>query len=347
MLREKVTHEYIIRREEEVNKKVFSRLSKISNLILIGHKTEHRIPIYSFVVKFKGKLYHYNFISSLLNDLFGIQSRGGCACASTYGQRSLGLNEETIENLEKLVVSGSEIFRPGYTRINFPYFYEDYLIDYILDSIEFVAKNGYKFLSHYAFKIESGKFYHRNTEEEKRKWLNQIDFEDEKIIIPKLIKEDSLEEDLDKDKLDKMFLSVLQLTENIKSITKHIIGKSKINHKIIFSYNENERWFLLNDDIEDLFYDKDNNKEVEEKIMKYKIDKLNIKFEMEQEIVEIIDEIKEKIIAKEIFNENSNIINDKLENNHLNSEEDINQIEILDFGKSSKKVLQNTVLFPE
>jgi hypothetical protein len=103
-----------------------------------------------------------------LNDLFGVQSRPGCSCASTYGQQALGLDEQSVEILEKLVCTGSEIFRPGYSRINLPYFYPMYVIEYIVEAIEFVAKYGWLFLSHYAFKIESAKYYHRNEDEEKR-----------------------------------------------------------------------------------------------------------------------------------------------------------------------------------
>jgi len=79
------------------------------------------------LIKFNGKFLHYNFIASLLNDLFGVQSRGGCSCASTYGQECLGMNKETTDDYEKIVCSGKEIFRPGYVRLNLPYFYPDHV----------------------------------------------------------------------------------------------------------------------------------------------------------------------------------------------------------------------------
>jgi len=81
------------------------------------------IPIYAFVIKFNGRLFHPNFVSALLNDLFGIQSRPGCSCASLYVQNSLGIDGCQIDILEKLILDGKEIFKPGYTRINIPFFY--------------------------------------------------------------------------------------------------------------------------------------------------------------------------------------------------------------------------------
>jgi len=222
MIKEKVTDDIIISKERELNSYIMNELKTIPNLFLLGQSNnQERIPIYSFVIKFSGRIFHYNFISSLLNDLFGIQSRGGCSCASTYGQKCLGLEEEYIEQLEKVVCNGAEIFRPGYTRVNFPYFYEKEFIDYIIYSIKFVAKYGYLFLSHYAFKIESGVYYHRSEEDERRKWLNQIDFIDGKIVIPSLYDEN--DKRLSKHDLEKMKKDADDIIKDMKNITKHTL----------------------------------------------------------------------------------------------------------------------------
>ena len=58
----------------------------MKNLVLLGNNELPKLPIYVFMIKSHGKYLHYNFISMLLNDLFGIQSRGGCACAAMFGQ---------------------------------------------------------------------------------------------------------------------------------------------------------------------------------------------------------------------------------------------------------------------
>ena len=192
ILRERIEHEYILKLENEINNKIYDKLCNIDNLHILSdfNVDESHIPIYSFLISFKGKFFHPNFISALLNDIFGIQSRPGCSCASIYGQKLLGINDNDLKKLEILTCTGKEIFRPGYTRMNFPYFYPDYLIEFLIYAIEYIAKNAYKFLSLYAFKIESGKFYHRN-EDEKKKWLNDIKFENNNIIIPDFIDEEN------------------------------------------------------------------------------------------------------------------------------------------------------------
>ena len=83
---------FILKKEQEINEKIYNKLKNIKNIHILSdfdNKTPH-IPIYSFLISFKGKLFHPNYISALLNDIFGIQSRPGCSCASTYGQFLLG-----------------------------------------------------------------------------------------------------------------------------------------------------------------------------------------------------------------------------------------------------------------
>ena len=205
ILRERINHNFILNKEKEINNKIYSKLKDIKNVHILSDfdiETPH-ISIFSFLISFKGKLFHPNYISALLNDIFGIQSRPGCSCASTYGQYLLGIKDEDLKTIEQITCTGKEIFRPGYTRMNFPYFYPDYVIDYLIDAIIYVAQNAYKFLPLYAFKIESGIFYHRN-EDTKKKWLNDILFSNEsKIIIPDFISEED-KKFINKERLDEM-----------------------------------------------------------------------------------------------------------------------------------------------
>ena len=71
--------------------------SKSKNLIVLGNLKTSRLPVFSFLIQHKesGLFLHHNFVSSLLNDLFGIQSRGGCACAGPYAQVFLCYTAET------------------------------------------------------------------------------------------------------------------------------------------------------------------------------------------------------------------------------------------------------------
>jgi hypothetical protein len=352
MIREKISDDLILKKEHEINSYIYKELSNVPNLLILGPKENYKkIPILSFAIKFSGKLFHYNFICSLLNDLFGIQSRGGCACASTYGQKCLGLNENKLSDLEKIVCNGCEIFRPGYTRVNFPYFYEWDLIDYIIYAIKFVAKYGYLFLSHYAFKIESGEYYHRKEEEEKRRWLNQLDFKDGDIIIPSLTNEK--EENLTKRDLENMKNKADEILRDMRNITKHTLGKSKINHLILFEENESNRWFLIPDDLEHLniidnFEEasckESSEKNFNEKINKEAIIKLNVGFNLEK-----VEEDNKNVLLNS--NTNTNLYKNENEN-EKDKDKDIDLInefseEFHSKGKKSNKKNIDTNLFPE
>ena len=95
-LKEAVGAEFIMRREEELWQRARARLGECPNLELLGNLSGPRLPIISFVVRrpsLSGSgsmLLHYNFVCAVLNDLFGIQARGGCACAGPYAQVCVG-----------------------------------------------------------------------------------------------------------------------------------------------------------------------------------------------------------------------------------------------------------------
>lgn len=72
-------------------RKAFEALGDNPNIAILGNDTASRLPIFSIIIYHhdSGKLVHHNFVSVLLNDLYGIQARGGCACAGPYAQASL------------------------------------------------------------------------------------------------------------------------------------------------------------------------------------------------------------------------------------------------------------------
>ena len=347
ILRERIEHNFILKKEEEINQKIYQKLKNVKNIHFLSdldQKTPH-IPIYSFLISFKGKFFHHNYISALLNDIFGIQSRPGCSCASTYGQTLLGIKEEDLKNLEQITCTGKEIFRPGYTRLNFPYFYPDYVIDYILDAIIYIANNAYKFLPLYAFKIESGRFYHRN-EDTKKKWLNDILFSNEsKIIIPDFISEED-KKFINKERLDEMMKQANELAEdkNISGLIKNVMGKSRINLIQLFEEEEKYRWFLIYDDIEYLFPKtkneiNDKNK-TQEMVNQCYEDKLSVNWEIKelfsQNDIEIKNEINDK--KEEIKNK---------ENNENAQDNALLKIDIEVENVENQNKISNNSLFPD
>jgi hypothetical protein len=104
---------------------------------------------------------HWNFVVVLLNDLFGIQARGGCSCAGPYGHRLLGIDPATSAEYERIVERGYEAIRPGWVRLSFNYFISDTEADFLVEALKFVADEGWKLLPHYELDPCCGMWRHR------------------------------------------------------------------------------------------------------------------------------------------------------------------------------------------
>lgn len=141
--------------------RVRESLAESPNIVLLGHDDfmNHRLPFFSFLVRFGDRFLHYNFVGALLNDLFGIQV---CvAFQGPYGARLLGLSTNDRLALERAVEARNDVLKPGFLHMSFPYFMGDAEADYILDAIHFVASEGWKFLSQYSFDRITGDWTRR------------------------------------------------------------------------------------------------------------------------------------------------------------------------------------------
>ena len=123
-----------------------------------------------------GKFLHHNFVVSLLNDLFGIQSRGGCSCAGPYGHRLLGIDIDRSHEFEREITRGCEGIKPGWVRINFNYFVSETIVDYIVEAVRLVARDGWRMLEAYRFNPDTGIWIHRDGLVEPPRRLTQIDY---------------------------------------------------------------------------------------------------------------------------------------------------------------------------
>ena len=160
-IRSKIDHNLIIDIDDEYNK-LMDNINE-PNIYILEHellKGKPHIPIFSFMISYGDKFYHPNFICALLNDLFGIQSRPGCSCAPDYGQLLLKKNFDNFELFKNFVIEGNEIFKPGYTRLNLPYFYPKFIIEYIIKAIKFICQHAQLFIGLYNYDIKSGKFFY-------------------------------------------------------------------------------------------------------------------------------------------------------------------------------------------
>ncbi|MGX5681336.1 aminotransferase class V-fold PLP-dependent enzyme [Schumannella luteola] len=147
---------------------------------VLGSPTADRLSIVSFVVKRPGGLYlHHNAVVAILNDLFGIQARGGCSCAGPYGHRLLGIDLERSHEFEREISGGCEGIKPGWVRVSFNYFISDEVFRYIVDAVSLVADLGHRVVPQYRFDPDTGLWRHRDGAVEPPLRLSQLSYDDD------------------------------------------------------------------------------------------------------------------------------------------------------------------------
>ncbi len=137
----------IRQRESDFIDRALDRWEANPSIEILGSHQAERLSIVSFVVRHDGRYLHHNFIVALLNDLFGIQSRGGCSCAGPYGHRLLGIDIETSHEFEREISRGCEGIKPGWVRVNFNYFISEAVFEFLLDAVDLVARDGWRLLA--------------------------------------------------------------------------------------------------------------------------------------------------------------------------------------------------------
>jgi len=154
-------------REHELLSRALERWGRHPRIEILGNPDPaRRIGIVSFNVGDpRGRYLHPKFVTVLLNDLFGIQSRAGCSCAGPYGHRLLGIDQPTSELYRDWVRRGFQGIKPGWCRVGFHFAMDDVEARFVVDAVEFVAEQGHRFLRPYVFDPESGAWSHREHRE--------------------------------------------------------------------------------------------------------------------------------------------------------------------------------------
>lgn len=161
-LQQEVGTDEIERLEGEFIGRAITRFKDCENLEIMGNPDAHRLSIVSLRFKHENKDLHYGFVVSLLNDLFGIQARGGCSCAGPYGHSLLGMDMTYSKAIESEIEQGASILRPGWVRLNFNYFIAEEEFEYLVKAIELVAQYGWRLLPFYHFDAVAGVWRYQN-----------------------------------------------------------------------------------------------------------------------------------------------------------------------------------------
>ncbi|XP_078347514.1 putative cysteine desulfurase isoform X1 [Oculina patagonica] len=264
-LKQSVGTTIIEEREEQLCKKAFEALNDNPNIAILGNDTATRLPIFSILIYHQdsGKLVHHNFVSVLLNDLYGIQARGGCACAGPYAQDLLGLNESMAKKfiwfLEKhenddvggLLKEPLEIMKPGFARVGLPYFMNDKTVDFVLNAVNMVATHGWKLLPQYHFDPHTGAWEHKQFKKDNGETLFSLYDVNYQGATGMNVKTNEVCRDYEgslddiAEAAEKVFKEAVDVNKEISTAEEEVIEFTDDRNQLVWFLQPNEAQFYL------------------------------------------------------------------------------------------------------
>jgi selenocysteine lyase/cysteine desulfurase len=158
LLKEEMGVQAMRRREDELLARALPALRTIPRLHLLANQVDDRLAILSFYVEDV----HYNLLTTLLNDRFGIQVRGGCSCAGTYGHYLLHVDPTRSRRITDRIDHGDLSEKPGWVRLSLHPTMTDAELDYVLDAIEYVIRHVNQLGADYTYSSKTNAFHHKD-----------------------------------------------------------------------------------------------------------------------------------------------------------------------------------------
>ena len=171
-LKDKMGVENIRKREDEINEILFKTLESLPNVKILAPNHKNRLSIFSFYFE----KVHFNLIVKLLNDRFGIQTRGGCSCAGTYGHFLLNVDQETSNRIKDEILHGCNTEKPGWIRLSIHPTITTEELDFICDSLKELSQNIEEWSKDYTYDSIKNDYVHKTVspieKELVKKWFS-------------------------------------------------------------------------------------------------------------------------------------------------------------------------------
>jgi selenocysteine lyase/cysteine desulfurase len=159
-LKNKMGVENIRKREDEINEIVFNTLENLDNVKILAPNHKKRLSIFSFYFE----KFHFNLVVKLLNDRFGIQTRGGCSCAGTYGHFLLNVDQETSNRIKDEILHGCNTQKPGWIRLSLHPTVTNNELDFICKSLKELSENIEDWAKEYKYDSLKNDYVHNTIE---------------------------------------------------------------------------------------------------------------------------------------------------------------------------------------
>lgn len=156
-LKEEMGVDNMLEREHELISLAFEKLNHPS-IHVLAENNKHRLGVFSLEIE----NLHYNLGVKILNDRFGIQVRGGCSCAGTYGHYLLKLNREMSDTIKREIERDNLMTRPGWIRMSIHPTMTNQEINYICSAICELAENHAEWGKDYSYNPATNEYEHRS-----------------------------------------------------------------------------------------------------------------------------------------------------------------------------------------
>ncbi|MCX6270275.1 MAG: aminotransferase class V-fold PLP-dependent enzyme [Bacteroidetes bacterium] len=170
-LKEKMGLDNIHQRENELVKLAFKSLKTVPGIQILADNVEDRLGVISFYIE----SVHYNLIVRILSDRFGIQVRGGCACAGTYGHYLLDVSYEKSKRITEKINTGDLSDKPGWVRVSLHPTMKDKEVLFLADALKQISQHHTEWMKDYTYNKHTNEFQHREdsrSQERVEEWFN-------------------------------------------------------------------------------------------------------------------------------------------------------------------------------
>lgn len=161
-LKEKMGVDNMLKREHELIDVLWDEFNAIPNLHILANNIKDRLSIISFYIDDL----HYNLAVKLLNDRFGIQTRGGCSCAGTYGHYLLHVDKDYSNSITSEISCGILDKKPGWIRMSIHPTTTNDELKFVIDAIKQLCKNYMEWAKNYEYNPTSNEYVHKNENKE-------------------------------------------------------------------------------------------------------------------------------------------------------------------------------------
>lgn len=165
IIKQALGDEWIAERQARLQTRALAAWRDNPRIELLGKPNAPRLPIFSFRIRHGAGYIHHQLFTRMLSDFYGVQARGGCACAGPYAHRLLNIDRARSETLARAIGAGEEIEKPGWVRLNFSYLMTDEEADRLIAAVTELATRAPDLAPLYACDPRTARFRFAETAE--------------------------------------------------------------------------------------------------------------------------------------------------------------------------------------